>query len=71
MAHEGAAAVLVAGLPLRRMGQPEVAAAVVLLASAEAGHVVGHVLRAEGGLWPGGQRALAMPAEFIPICNAN
>ncbi|WP_249277628.1 SDR family NAD(P)-dependent oxidoreductase [Pandoraea sp. PE-S2R-1] len=39
-----------AGLPLRRMGQPEeVAEAVVWLASDEASFVVGHVLAADGG----------------------
>ena len=39
-----------AGLPLRRMGQPEeVAEAVVWLASDAASFVVGHVLCADGG----------------------
>jgi NAD(P)-dependent dehydrogenase (short-subunit alcohol dehydrogenase family) len=39
-----------AGLPLRRMGQPdEVAEAVVWLASDDAGYIVGHVLAADGG----------------------
>ena len=39
-----------AGLPLRRMGQPEdVAEAVVWLASDAASYVVGHVLAADGG----------------------
>jgi NAD(P)-dependent dehydrogenase (short-subunit alcohol dehydrogenase family) len=39
-----------AGLPIRRMGQPdEVAEAVVWLASDDAGYIVGHVLAADGG----------------------
>jgi NAD(P)-dependent dehydrogenase (short-subunit alcohol dehydrogenase family) len=39
-----------AGLPLRRMGQPdEVAEAVVWLLSDAASYVVGHVLAADGG----------------------
>ena len=39
-----------AGLPLRRMGQPEeVAEAVVWLASDASSFVVGHVLCADGG----------------------
>ncbi|WP_035568930.1 SDR family NAD(P)-dependent oxidoreductase [Caballeronia sordidicola] len=39
-----------AGLPLRRMGQPEeVAEAVIWLASDEASYIVGHVLAADGG----------------------
>jgi NAD(P)-dependent dehydrogenase (short-subunit alcohol dehydrogenase family) len=43
-------AAVAAGLPLRRMGQPEeVAEAVVWLASEAASYVVGHVLCADGG----------------------
>jgi NAD(P)-dependent dehydrogenase (short-subunit alcohol dehydrogenase family) len=39
-----------AGLPLRRMGEPEeVAEAVVWLASDEASYIVGHILAADGG----------------------
>ena len=39
-----------AGLPLRRMGQPEeVAEAVIWLLSGAASYVVGHVLAADGG----------------------
>ncbi len=46
----GDVAAVAAGLPLRRMGQPEeLAEAVVWLASAEASYVVGHVLAADGG----------------------
>ncbi len=39
-----------AGLPLRRMGQPqEVAEAVIWLASDQSSYIVGHVLAADGG----------------------
>ena len=43
-----------AGLPLRRMGQPEeVAAAVSWLLSDDAGYIVGHILCADGGFLAG------------------
>lgn len=46
----GDVAAVAAGLPLRRMGQPEeLAEAVVWLASAQSSYVVGHVLAADGG----------------------
>src|SRR5882757_9465 len=46
----GDIATVAAGLPLRRMGQPEdVAEAVVWLASDASSYVVGHVLAADGG----------------------
>jgi NAD(P)-dependent dehydrogenase (short-subunit alcohol dehydrogenase family) len=46
----GDIASVAAGLPLRRMGQPEeVAEAVVWLASDESSYVVGHILSADGG----------------------
>jgi NAD(P)-dependent dehydrogenase (short-subunit alcohol dehydrogenase family) len=45
--------VVAAGLPLRRMGQPEeVAQAVLWLASDAASFVVGHLLCADGGFMP-------------------
>ncbi len=46
----GDVATVAAGLPLRRMGQPEeLAEAVVWLASDQSSYVVGHVLAADGG----------------------
>ncbi|PZU84915.1 MAG: short-chain dehydrogenase [Shinella sp.] len=46
----GDVATVAAGLPLRRMGQPEeLAEAVVWLASNQSSYVVGHVLAADGG----------------------
>ncbi len=46
----GDVATVAAGLPLRRMGQPEeVAEAVLWLASNAASYIVGHVLAADGG----------------------
>lgn len=46
----GSMEAVAAGLPLRRMGQPEdVAEAVVWLASDQSSYVVGHVLAADGG----------------------
>lgn len=46
----GGAEAVAAGLPLRRMGQPEeVAEAAVWLASDQCAYIVGHVLAADGG----------------------
>ena len=46
----GDMAAVAAGLPLRRMGQPDdIAEAVIWLASDAAAYVVGHVLAADGG----------------------
>lgn len=46
----GDVATVAAGLPLRRMGQPEeVAEAVLWLASDAASYIVGHILAADGG----------------------
>lgn len=46
----GDIATVAAGLPLRRMGQPEdIAEAVLWLLSDASSYVVGHVLAADGG----------------------
>lgn len=48
---EGVKQTLMARIPLGRMGQPaEVAAAIVFLASDEAGYITGHVLDVNGGM---------------------
>ena len=52
MLHSGVGdmAAVAAGLPLRRMGQPDdIAEAVIWLLSDAASYVVGHVLAADGG----------------------
>nr|WP_245432544.1 glucose 1-dehydrogenase [Mesorhizobium loti] len=50
VAGVGSMETVAAGLPLRRMGQPEdVAEAVVWLASDQSAYIVGHVLAADGG----------------------
>jgi len=49
---EEAHADLAAGIALKRLGQvADVAAAVLYLASEEAGYVTGHVLNVSGGLY--------------------
>lgn len=43
---------MLAGIPLKRMGQPaDIAAAVRFLASEDAGYITGHVLKVNGGMY--------------------